>query len=59
MTGPSTGSMSYLAGGGPVELAAAYRETGVGQVTVGPGGSPMAFDLKRKAAGRAGAQAEP
>ncbi|MFM7207050.1 MAG: carboxypeptidase-like regulatory domain-containing protein [Planctomycetaceae bacterium] len=53
------GSEKTSLGGGPVELAAAYRETGVGRVTIEPGGSPLAFDLKRKAAAVAGGQAEP
>lgn len=49
--------------GGPVEVAAKYREKGVGSVTIGPGSGPLSFDVKKKpesrGAGEAGESAEP
>ena len=39
------------AGAGPVAVAAAYRDAGVGKVTIGPGSGPLTFDLKHEPAG--------
>ena len=45
-----------LAGsGGPVVVAVAYREKGVGRVKVGPGTAPLTFDLKKTTDTGAGA----
>lgn len=41
--------------GKPVQLAAAYRESGVGRVTIGAEMGPLSFDLKAKPTGAAAA----
>lgn len=39
---------------GVAEVAAKYRETGFGRVTIGPGTGPLNFDLKKKPDARGG-----
>ena len=44
--------------GKPVEVAASYRESGVGRVTIDASSGPMTFDVKKKTAGREGEAGE-